>query len=176
MTWWQAPSKWMRNRRKNWRLCPWRKGRAGGIGNAGGEAVSGAVGCAGFPGWPGGGAAGEGHISGGVGSGVGAGPPTAQGDGLNHRLFRRCPVDCLHRNSGRGSGSGKRRFVRPDFARRSIEARTEGPVSAFLWISKTVSFGAYKRNGFWRMRSKGADLGLCLLSVRTESRSPSGET
>ena len=38
-------------------------------------------------GWPGGGAAGEGHSSGGVGSRVGAGPPTAQGDGLSPHLL-----------------------------------------------------------------------------------------
>ena len=57
------------------------------------------------------------------------------------------------------SGSGKRRFVCPDFMRRSIGGRTKGPVSAFLWISKTVSFGAYKRNGFWRIRPKGAAFG-----------------
>ena len=43
--------------------------------------------------------------------------------------------------------------------RRSIERRTEGPVSAFLWISKTVSFGAYKRNGFWSVPLKDAVLG-----------------
>ena len=42
------------------------------------------------------------------------------------------------------SGSGKQRFVCPDLMRRSIDGRTEGPKSAFLWISKTVSFGAYK--------------------------------
>ena len=40
--------------------------------------------------------------------------------------------------------------------RRSIEGHTEGPVSAFLWISKTVSFGAVKRNGFWYFIPKGA--------------------
>ena len=56
------------------------------------------------------------------------------------------------------SGSGKRRFVRPDLMRRSIEGRTEGPESAFLWISKTVSFGAYKRNGFWRIRPQRRSL------------------
>ena len=33
------------------------------------------------------GQAGEGHISGGVGSRVGAGPPTAQGDGLSPHLL-----------------------------------------------------------------------------------------
>ena len=31
--------------------------------------------------------------------------------------------------------------------RRSIEEHTEGPESAFLWRSDTVSFGAVKRNG-----------------------------
>ena len=52
------------------------------------------------------------------------------------------------------SGSGKQRFVCPDLMRRSIDGRTEGPKSAFLWISKTVSFGAYKRNGFWKLHLK----------------------
>ena len=44
-----------------------------------------------------------------------------------------------------GSGAGCREY--PDFVRRSIEGRTKGPVSAFLWRSDTVSFGAVKRNG-----------------------------
>ena len=68
------------------------------------------------------------------------------------------------------SGSGRRRFVCPDFMRRSIGRRTEGLVSAFLWISKTVSFGAYKRNGFWRFDFKGASLWL-LPSFRTSEKS-----
>ena len=57
------------------------------------------------------------------------------------------------------SGSGKRRFVRPDFARRSIEGRTEGPVSAFLWISKTVSFRKTKEMVFSKRISKGNAFG-----------------
>ena len=38
--------------------------------------------------------------------------------------------------------------------------RTEGPVSAFLWISKTVSLGAVKRNGFWYFVPKGEAFGF----------------
>ena len=80
------------------------------------------------------------------------------GDGLS-RPIRRCPVDCPYRKSRQGSGSGKRRFVRPDFARRSIEGSTEGPVSAFLWISKTVSFGKTKEMVFGKRISKGSAFG-----------------
>ena len=42
------------------------------------------------------------------------------------------------------SGSGKRCFVCSDFVRRSIGRRTEGPVSAFLWRSDTVSLPSAK--------------------------------
>ena len=56
------------------------------------------------------------------------------------------------------SGSGKRRFVCPDFMRRSIEEHTEGPESAFLWRSDTVSFGAVKRNGVGKGLSRAQSL------------------
>ena len=52
-----------------------------------------------------------------------------------------------------GSGAGCREY--PDFVRRSIEGRTKGPVSAFLWRSDTVSFGAVKRNGVGKIASQG---------------------
>ena len=46
----------------------------------------------------------------------------------------------------------------PDLVRRSTIGGTEGPESAFLWRSDTVSFGAYKRNGVGKGLSRAQSL------------------
>ena len=60
--------------------------------------------------------------------------------------------------------------------RRSIEGRTEGPVSAFLWRSDIVSFGKTKEMGSGKSHPKGVAFGLCLLFARAKRKSPQGET
>ena len=71
---------------------------------------------------------------------------------------RRSPVAAPHDRASAVARQRKAALRASSHARRSIEGCTKGPESAFLWISKTVSFGAYKRNGFWRIRLKGASL------------------
>ena len=56
---------------------------------------------------------------------------------------------CINGNDAGGRGY-------PDFVRRSIEGRTKGPDSAFLWRSDTVSFAAVKRNGVGKAFFKDA--------------------
>ena len=74
------------------------------------------------------------------------------------------------------SGSGKQCFEYPEFVRRSIEGCTEGPESAFLWRSDTVSFGKTKEMGSGKTIPKGVAFGLCLLFARAKRKSPQGET
>ena len=71
---------------------------------------------------------------------------------------RRSPVAAPHDRASAVARQRKAALRASSHARRSIEGCTKGPESAFLWISKTVSFGTDKRNGFWRIRLKGASL------------------
>ena len=66
-----------------------------------------------------------------------------------------------------GSGAGSRGC--PVLVRRSIEGRTRGPKSAFLWRSDTVSFGAVKRNGVGKTYPQRRSLWL-LPTFRTSEK------
>ena len=89
---------------------------------------------------------------------------------------RRSPVAAPHDRASAVARQRKAALRASSHARRSIEGCTKGPERAFLWISKTVSFGKTKEMVFGGYVSKAPAFDLWTLFVRTKRDSPPGET